>query len=271
MDLAYPAFTAAMVLASALCLRHARGDRESLALYATSLVYGLVLEKATIVAFGAYTYPAAEYLVAFAGVPLAIAFGWSAVIYAGFATARGLGLPDAATPGFVALYALHVDLAMDAVAVRVPYWTWTDPGPWFGVPLGNFFGWFSVAALFAAAFLGARRRLANPFVAGGAALVGALTGLYVALEGWTGLVTGDVAGTAVLFLLGVAAAALVVLRRPATFGRPPRTALAATLVFHLFFLGVLFARGYHREVPALVVVGVGMLGVGLAVHALPGD
>ncbi|MFB6135641.1 MAG: carotenoid biosynthesis protein [Halobacteriaceae archaeon] len=267
----YPAFTAAMFLASLACLRHARGDREAVTVYATSVAYGLVLEKATIVAFHAYSYPTSEYLVAFAGVPLAIGLGWSAVIYAGLATARGLDLPRVAVPGFVALYALHVDLAMDAVAIRVPYWTWAGPGPWFGVPLGNFFGWFAVASLFAATFEVAWRRLSNRLAVAAVVLVGSLVGLRAGLEAWVRVATTDARGAALLVALGAGAAALVAWRRPREFGRPPRVALYATLVFHLFFVGVSLYGGYYRATPALAVVGLGLLGVGLAVHVLPGE
>mgnify|MGYP000663298107 CR=1 FL=1 len=290
----YPAFTLAMVVASGLCLRHALGDREAratrsgsqraggeasasrhasredLALYAAALVYGLLLEKATVIAFDAYSYPASEYLVAPLGIPVAIALGWSAVIYAGVATARGLGVPRVSLPGFVALYALHVDLSMDAVAIRVPYWVWHDPGPWFGVPLGNFFGWFCVAALLPAWFLGLRRRVRNVWLRGGLAVGLSVASLVPLLEAWTTLTwETPLAKVAVLVGGGVLALALLVRHRPAFHGRPAPHALAATLVFHVFFLGLLVVEGYYRPRPWLLAVAVGMLATGLAVHWLP--
>jgi uncharacterized membrane protein len=267
---AYVAFTLAMALAAALCLRDAWEDPEDRALFGAALVYGLILEKATIVAFEAYTYPAENYLVAPLDVPVAIALGWAAVIYAGVATARGLGVPRVSLPGFVALYALHVDLAMDAVAVRVPYWVWTPPGPWFGVPYGNFFGWFSVAALLPAWYLGLSSRLPSPRVRAPAALALSVATLIPVLEAWTRY-TMDAPALKLAVLLGLGAVALGLLLRwrPTLDGRIPREAFAATLVFHLFFLGVVLAGGYYRGRPTLVALSLAMLAVGLLVHRLP--
>ena len=159
MNLAYPVFTVVTALSAFLCLIHAWGDRDAMTLWGGAIVYGLILEKMVIVGFTAYSYPASRYVLSIAGIPLAIAFGWSAVVYAGVATARAMTIPRTALPGFVGLYALHIDLSMDAIAIRVPYWQWTPPGSWFGVPLGNFFGWFCVATFFSAWFFVLRERL----------------------------------------------------------------------------------------------------------------
>lgn len=265
----YLLFTGVMVLASLGCLSDAWGDREGLTLYATAVVYGLILEKLVIVAFGAYTYPAESYLFDVFGVPLAIAFGWSAVIYAGTTTARAYGIPLRSLPGFVALYALHIDLSMDAIAIRVPFWTWTPPGPWFGVPLGNFFGWFAVAFLFAGWFELLRRRVTNPLALGGGTLVAALATLLVALELWTTFVESVALGTAILVGLGVCSALALARWPPAFDDRPARSAVAATLLFHVFFVGLFALTGTYRTLPVLGVVSVAALGVGVGVHALP--
>ncbi|WP_152040390.1 carotenoid biosynthesis protein [Salinigranum salinum] len=270
MRLIYPAFTAAMALASLVCLLDARESRDRTILYATAVVYGLVLEKATIVFFDAYTYPAASYVFDAFGIPLAIGLGWSAVIYAGIATAERVGLTTS-LPAFTALYALHVDLAMDAVAIRVPFWEWTPPGPWFGVPLGNFFGWFCVALLFPLWFRTLRRRTANPLVLGGGTLVGSLVTLQLLLEVWVRTVDSVTLGASILLVLGAGATALVVRDSPRFDVTPPRTAFVVALVYHGFFLAVLFATGIHRTTPPLVIVSGGMLLLGLAVHVRPGD
>lgn len=265
----YLLFTAVMAFASLGCLWDARGDREGLTLYIAAVIYGLIMEKLVIVAFGAYTYPAEAYIFDAFGVPLAIAFGWSAVIYAGTATARAYGVPLRSLPGFVALYALHIDLSMDAVAIRVPFWTWTPPGPWFGVPLGNFFGWFCVAFLFAGWFELLRRRVSNPLALGGGTLVAALATLLVVLELWTTFVESVALGAGILIVLGICSV-LALVRWPPTFAdRPARTAVAATLLFHLFFIAIFVVTGTYRTLPVLGVVSVAALGVGVGVHALP--
>jgi uncharacterized membrane protein len=158
---------------------------------------------------------------------------------------------------------------MDIVAIRVPFWEWTPPGPWYGVPLGNFFGWFCVALLFPLWLRALRRRTANLLVPGGT-LVGSLVTLRLLLEVWVRTVDSVALGAGVLLVLGAGATTLVVHDRPRLDVTPPRTAFVVTLVYHGFFFAVLFATGIHRTPPLVVVSGT-MLLVGLAVHVRAGD
>ena len=81
------------------------------------------------------------------GVPVAVAVVWAAVISAALALAarRGRGRP-AARALAAALFAVALDLTMEPVAVRRGLWEWTPPGPWLGVPIGNFVGWVVIVA-----------------------------------------------------------------------------------------------------------------------------
>ena len=54
-------------------------------------------------------------------------------------SARGLGVPLVASLIMVAW-----DLAQDPVWSTVLHgWVWLDGGPWFGVPISNYFGWYA--------------------------------------------------------------------------------------------------------------------------------
>jgi hypothetical protein len=46
----------------------------------------------------------------------------------------------------MALIALSFDLAIDAIAIRMEFWSWKIPlnQEWFGVPYDNLFGWLAV-------------------------------------------------------------------------------------------------------------------------------
>jgi len=44
-------------------------------------------------------------------------------------------------------FVLVIDLFMDPLEVWKGAWTWVNGGPYFGVPIGNFVGWFTVAVL----------------------------------------------------------------------------------------------------------------------------
>ena len=264
-----PVFVANAVmalLALAACAWHAAPDRDRLAFLATGVVYGVILEQLVIVAFDAYHYNAADFLLTLWDVPLVIGFGWAAIIYAGFEIARGFDLSMRARPPFVALFALHIDLAIDAVAIRVPFWTWTPPGVWFGVPLGNFTGWFLVAFLFSAAWLVLSGRITSRLVLAPAVLVSAVLGLVVLLELWTSLVTttplkGVVLGSALL-------ASLAVVLRDGVDPAPidPRIT-AVPALYHGFYLGLLLWFGMYETTPGILLVSLAMIGTSVLLHA----
>jgi putative membrane protein len=45
------------------------------------------------------------------------------------------------------LVVVALDLFMDPIAVKSGDWTWLEGGPYFGIPIGNFIGWFFVVVL----------------------------------------------------------------------------------------------------------------------------
>jgi len=255
-----------MALAAlAACAHHAAPDRDRLAFLGAGVVYGVVLEQLVIVAFDAYRYNAGDFLLTVFDVPVVIGFGWAAIIYAGFGVGRAFDLSTRSIPPFVALFALHIDLAIDAVAIRVPFWTWTPPGVWFGVPLGNFTGWFLVAFLFSAAWLALPDRLPRPLLAP-AVLVSAVLGLVALLELWTTFVTTTplkalVLGSALLACLGVVFADGV---DPAPVD-PRLTAVPA--LYHGFYLGLLFWFEMYAATPGILPVSLAMIGVSVLLHA----
>lgn len=77
----YPLFTLCMLAASSACLLNAGRDKERITFFVTALIYGLVLEKLVVLAFHRYSYPSASYVLTAFDIPLAIALGWSAILY----------------------------------------------------------------------------------------------------------------------------------------------------------------------------------------------
>lgn len=267
--MAPPVFVANAVLAltaTALCAVHAWPDRERLALLGTGVVYGVLLEQLVILNFAAYHYPVDSYLITVADVPVVIGLGWAVILYSGLHLGERLGIASWRRPLFVGLFALHIDLAMDAVAIRVGFWTWTPPGVWFGVPLGNFTGWFLVATLFPAAWLGLRERL-GPLARGPAAIVVSVAGLVAGLEGWDAVAT--TVPRKALVLGGAVLVAAVVVRSEFSPRRPDRLPTVVPFLYHGFFLALLVGFGMYRAQPLMAVVSLAMLGVGVAVHTLP--
>jgi len=244
-------FTLAMLSAAILAGVHALREGY-LAFYGVSLVYGFVLEQLVILQFDTYAYPVDAYLLTLFDVPLAISFGWGAILYTGFAVATRYGLSSARIPAFAALFALHIDLSMDVVAAGVGYWTWLDGGLWFGVPLGNFFGWFCVTGFYTGSYLLARSRVDSGLLAAVAAVLASLALLLLSLELWTRLLWSPASEAVVLALL--VGGALGVLARSAYDPSPIPVGLQyATLVFHGFFLALYLATGMLFD-PAFVLL-----------------
>ncbi|GAC1543632.1 MAG: hypothetical protein NVS2B7_17480 [Herpetosiphon sp.] len=141
-------FEVGVYLLGILCLRHAWQRGWSLiSELVAGMLYGVLLEYATIQAFHSYTY--GRFLVMIGGaVPLCIGVSWGIIIYTAMVTSDLRVRSWQVRPWVDALLALLIDLSMDAVAIRLGFWAWGMPGPWFGVPLGNFYGWFIVVVSF---------------------------------------------------------------------------------------------------------------------------
>jgi uncharacterized membrane protein len=264
-----PAFAANLLmalLALAACVHHAFPDRDRLVFLGTGVVYGVLLEQLVIVAFEAYRYNAEDFLLTVFDVPVVIGFGWAAIIYAGFEIGRAFDLSARAIPPFVALFGLHVDLAIDAVAIRVPFWTWTPPGVWFGVPLGNFTGWFLVALLFPAAWLALSDRLGSRALLAVAVVVSAVAGLIVLLEVWDAVATTTPRKVLVLGSL-LLTALLVVVREGIDPGPIDRRLAIVPALYHGFYFGLLVWLGMYESQPFLPLVSLAMIGVSLLLHA----
>ena len=113
---------------------------------------GEALGVATGLVFGNYYYPDGPLGPLLLGVPPLIQLQYFAMAYASLMIARALGgvLTTAARGWWlVAVSAMAafgmtlLDLASDPWhATVLQQWIWRDGGPYFGIPLHNFFGWF---------------------------------------------------------------------------------------------------------------------------------
>lgn len=96
-----------------------------------------------------------------------VQLGWMAMGYASFVIARAIlgarGRRPLATATVGAIAMVGWDLAQDPLQSTVRGdWVWQHPGAYFGVPVGNFIGWFCIAfAVFAVYELWMQRRPAD--------------------------------------------------------------------------------------------------------------
>ena len=135
--------------ALAVAFRHARaalGARRAAGELLALAAYGFALELISMTAFQSHRY-GSGWMLSPAGVPVAVAVVWAAVISAALAMAARRGLRHPAARALAAaLFAVSLDLTMEPVAVRRGLWEWTPPGPWLDVPIGNFVGWVVIVA-----------------------------------------------------------------------------------------------------------------------------
>jgi len=229
-------------------------------------VYGVLLEILTMLQLKYYTY--GDFLVKFYGAPIAIGIGWAVLIYTAMATSDELGFPVKVRPFMAALLALNIDLSMDAIAIREGFWTWGEYGLWFGVPLGNFFGWFVVVSTYSYFIYRFRegRKFQNFYPA--ASMILSLIVLIV-LDGiWFFYLT--LPAHIVILVLILAFSAVYVFINKGMLKKDNEfewKVFSVPLVFHVFFLALLLIREYR--IPALVLISSSMLVAGLYVHLLP--
>lgn len=253
-----------------LCLRHARARRRALEL-AAGVLYGLLLEIATITQLQGYHY--GRFLIMFGEVPLTIAVGWGVILYSVMTASDNWNVPPEQRPFVDTLLAWNIDLSMDAIAIRLGFWTWAIDGRWFGVPLANFFAWYVVVASFSALIRLLRvwrnRRGLQwlyPFVAVCLSLLVLLSldGLYVTYLPY--VVQWFILAAQLMLSLIALWASRRQLRLPRTVDWP---VLAVPLVFHGLFTGALLWAGFYRQTPALLLISLTMLILGLALHLAP--
>ena len=105
----------------ALCLHHAwKHDTAGLVRLFAGIIFGVAL--ATIRQLHAYKY--GQFLIMILDVPLCIGTGWGCILYNAMEFSDGSSLPYWTRPVLDGLFALNVDLALDAVAIRLGFWDW---------------------------------------------------------------------------------------------------------------------------------------------------
>ncbi len=108
--------------------------------------YGWILEVFDMMIFGSYHYGPLTW--AWLGhVPIYIPLLWATIIHSSMELSDRSGIPEWARPALDGLLAVLIDLAIDAIAIRLGLWSWRIPlnEGWFGVPAGNLCAWMWVA------------------------------------------------------------------------------------------------------------------------------
>lgn len=260
-----------------LCLRHAwRGGAAVVWRLLAGVVFGILLEVGTIHELHTYSY--GRFWIMLGAVPLCVGVAWGCIVYAAGLFSEHSALPSWARPVLAALFALNIDLSMDAIAIRLGFWHWTQDihSQFFGVPYGNFWAWFWVVASFTAGLqlmLAWRHRI-SAWLAPLGAVVGGVVVVLVTnqLIVWISDLSYALYVASVVLLLTAALLLVLALNRRASgAGTGSRfsassPAAAVPLTFHAFFLAAGAFSGIYLRVPALLLVSLLMAGVGVAMH-----
>jgi uncharacterized membrane protein len=251
---------------------HSRG-RQGLVELASAVPFGLLLEQGDIAIFGSYAYSPGFFL-RVGAVPLAIALAWAMIVTSSMFMSDRLGIPARVAPYSDAVFAILLDLSLDAIAIRQGLWHWNIPldAGFFGVPAGNYYGWLFVAFGFSfwtrrlRTHAGDRFRVMQWFVAVPAylTLLLALVPFIVLQQLFFGGPTGGFPP----LLVTLAAFAFVTMRslRPSRGQRLSwwRLPLLPRLLIHGYFIAAGIVLGIFVHVPALLVVSLAMLAIELA-------
>lgn len=261
-----------MLCMLALCLRHAakRGLAAVLALLA-GVCFGVILEWATIEQLAAYSY-GSQFLLAIGTVPLSIGMGWGVILYSAALYTDSSTLSPYWRPVADALLALHIDLAMDAVAIRLGMWDWGKglQHDYYGVPYENFWAWFWVIFFFSAA-----RRLLSAERVPYRAICAPVGAIFIGVLGVlcsNRLIVSYVPERyvpAVIVVLFLGAFVAIWVQRPRLARPPDPLAAWVPLVFHGYFLGAGLVCDIFRGGAVLLYISLAMLVLSIVLHWLP--
>lgn len=124
------------------------GRNATIRTFLTMALAGLLMEGLTMSLFESHTYNGV-FPAPIGEVPLAIVLGWVVILFISHEIVQALQIPRS-NVAFIMMGALavNIDLMLDPLAEAVGLWHWNIANSFYGVPLGNFLGWFLIVFLF---------------------------------------------------------------------------------------------------------------------------
>jgi uncharacterized membrane protein len=251
------------------------GGRQRLIELLSAVPFGLLLEQGDIKIFGSYAYSQGFFL-KLGSVPVAIALAWAMIITSSMFMSDRLRIPARIAPFADAVFAILLDLSLDAIAIRQGLWHWNIPlnAGFFGVPAGNYYGWLFVAFGFSAWTRWLRGRIATGSISGWLQLlipIPAYLTLLLALVPFIllqQLFFGGPTGGFPPFLFALAVFVLLTGRSIAVgqggLGSPFAMPLLPRLLMHGYFITAGIALGIFQQFPVLLAMSLGMVVIELS-------
>ena len=261
-------FELMIYLLFALCFQHAkRQGLANLLRLLAGVLYGIILEIATLRQLSAYEY--GQFLFMFKDVPLCIGVAWSCIIYSSMEFSNASSLPYWARPILDGLLALNIDLALDAVAIRLGFWSWGQglKFQYFGVPYANFWAWFLVVFSFSLGY----RLLAHReewIVRWVSPLLALIVGLAAVLGTNIFALVDPLKDHKIFLAVTLLFALIVVITMRPRFSRSavPRLVFWIPFSIHLYVLTAGVISGVIFEPTFLLIIGLGMAILSVFLH-----
>jgi uncharacterized membrane protein len=247
------------------------GGRQRLIELLSAVPFGLLLEQGDIKIFGSYAYSQGFFL-KLGSVPVAIALAWAMIITSSMFMSDRLSIPPRLAPFADAVFAIVLDLSLDAIAIRQGLWHWNIPlnAGFFGVPAGNYYGWLFVAFGFSAWTRWVRARghaKSSPWLQLFVPFPAYLT-LLLALVPFIGLQQsffGGPTGGFPPFLVTLALFAVLtgwsIRSGEGRLPKPWMMPLFPRLLIHGYFLSAGILLGIFQQLPVLLAMSLGMAAI----------
>ena len=232
------------------------------------IIFGVTLELATIRQLDAYEY--GRFLIMVLDVPLCIGVAWSCILYSVMEFSEASSLPYWTRPILDGLLALNIDLALDAIAIRLGFWDWGRglDFHYFGVPYPNFWAWFWVVFSFSFGYrLFARRTdWMKTWLAPLSALIVGLAGVLGTNAFIVFILPSSVRTPTVVFTLIVAFIIVFALRPRFYQTAIPWLVFWVPMLTHVYALFAGFVSGVILAPPFLLYMSMAMIGAALYIH-----
>ncbi|MBI4431499.1 MAG: carotenoid biosynthesis protein [Candidatus Omnitrophica bacterium] len=262
--------TSILLFVWGFCQVRSNGAGRSLE-YVMIFFYGIILEELDMRIFKTYHY-SSEFLLMAWKAPLSIAFLWAVILAGSMTISDRIGLPALARPFLDALLAVWIDLALDAVAIRLKYWTWIIPldAGWFGVPPANLYAWmwvafsYSMLARIVRFLIQKNERWKWAYIP---LPILAYSGLFFTMSSFGGIANALGLKTQnerliifwVLFLIFLFAVLIFWKCRKGRSESLPSVWPQSRLLIHAYFLAAFFIGGMYRKLPLLGMIAAAVL------------
>jgi putative membrane protein len=141
-------FIVALALPSFYYLLNWVGLKRGVVILALFAIFPIMVEAigiSTGLPYGSFYYSDQMGFKILGLVPWSVAFAFAPLILGSITVSNRITKDARLAILLSAAVLVAVDLVLDPAAVLLSIWVWTTPGPYYGIPISNYIGWFLTA------------------------------------------------------------------------------------------------------------------------------